>query len=266
MLDTVTEKVKGAAQAVSPDLMIRADDLKKSYDGKTLILKGINIDVRKGDRVALIGSNGCGKSTLLKCLIGLHDITGGSIETLGEKFTKAPTTEQRVRLRQQTGFVFQKHCLVRRRTILSNVIHGMLGDKGSWRAFSHTTALPEWRERALEALDEVKLADKAHSRADALSGGQQQRVAIARALVRRPRLLIADEPAASLDPVSGRNVMELFARLCDEHGITMVFTSHDMEHNAEFATRTVAVKKGVILFDKNAQRVAKSDLEATFNE
>jgi len=161
--------------------------------------------------------------------------------------------------------VFQKHCLVRRRTVLSNVIHGLFGAPGSWRAFSHSIAPEPWRQRALEALDAVNLADKAMMRADALSGGQQQRVAIARALVRRPRLLIADEPAASLDPVSGRNVMDLFQSLCGGQGITLLFTSHDMKHALDYATRVVALKQGRVLFDKPSGRVSQSDLNETFH-
>lgn len=114
----------------------------------------------------------------------------------------------------------------------------------------------------MQALGEVNLAHKALERADALSGGQQQRVAIARALIRRPRLLIADEPSASLDPASGRDVMELFAALCQQHGITLVFTSHDMEHATEFSDRVVALKDGKVQFDQPSANVL-SDMTAS---
>lgn len=252
-------------QTGSRERAVTVTALDKSYDGGHHILKGIDASIFQGERVAVIGSNGSGKSTLLKCIIGLHPISGGAVETLGEKFTSAPNPAQRNRLRRQTGFVFQKHCLVRRRSVLSNVVHGMLGAPGSWRAFTHSLAPAAWRERALESLEEVNLLDKAMSRADALSGGQQQRVAIARALTRRPKLLIADEPAASLDPASGRDVMELFTRLCREHGITLLFTSHDMEHTLEFAERVIAVKAGRVFFDKPSVLVTQRDLEKTFN-
>ena len=255
-----------AAASSAGGTLTRAAGLRKSYDGRTMVLDGVDLAVMDGERMALIGANGSGKSTLLKCLIGLHDISGGSVETLGERFSRAPSARQRARLRRRTGFVFQKHCLVRRRSVLSNVIHGLLGESGSWRGFCHATAPADWRYRAMAALEEVRLADKAMARADALSGGQQQRVAIARALVRRPRLLIADEPAASLDPVSGRKVMELFVQLCEEHRITVVFTSHDMKHAAEFATCTVALKMGRVLFHKRSGEVGDADLQATFND
>lgn len=261
--DTAPACSRAPLRTRAPAVAVTA--LTKSYNGSGQILNGIDVTIAQGERVAIIGSNGSGKSTLLKCIIGLHPITGGTVETLGENFSTAPNVAQRNRLRRQTGFVFQKHCLVRRRSVLSNVVHGMLGAPGSWRAFTHSLAPAAWRERALEALEEVNLLDKAMSRADALSGGQQQRVAIARALTRRPKLLIADEPAASLDPASGRDVMALFTRLCRDHGITLLFTSHDMEHTLEFAERVIAVKGGRVFFDKPSAQVTQQDLDETFN-
>ncbi|CUH65464.1 Phosphate-import ATP-binding protein PhnC [Thalassovita gelatinovora] len=245
--------------------LIMACGLTKSYDRRNMVLDGIDLRIWAGERVALIGSNGCGKSTLLKSLIGLHPISGGTLECFGNPVGAQSSRAQRLQMRRQTGFVFQKHCLVRRRTVLSNVIHGLYGDRGSWRAFSHSLAPEEWRARGLQALDEVDLADKAMRRADALSGGQQQRVAIARALVRRPQLLIADEPAASLDPVSGRNVMNLFSQLCRAHGITLLYTSHDMDHAIDYADRVIALKCGKVLFDRPAEKVTPADLKVTFD-
>lgn len=249
----------------SPQTVIAVKGLRKAYGNAAEILRGVDLAIRPGERVALIGANGSGKSTLLKCLVGLHPVTGGAVEVLGERFERAPAPAQRARLRRQTGFVFQRHGLVRRRSVLSNVVHGMMGLRGSWRAFTQALAPQDWREQAIAALAEVRLADRAMDRADKLSGGQQQRVAIARALIRRPRLLIADEPAASLDPAAGRDVMELFSRLCAGHGITLLFTSHDMDHATEFADRIVALKGGGIHFDKPSDRVIARDLESTFD-
>lgn len=262
MLDLLPERASPVDAMTGPVIATRG--LHKTYPNGRAVLKGIDLTIRQGERIALIGSNGCGKSTLLRCLIGLHDVTRGEVTTLGETFSGAPTAVQRTRLRRQTGFVFQKHCLVRRRSVLSNVVHGMLSEPGSWRGFAQCLAPDEWRRAALDTLAEVNLADRANARADALSGGQQQRVSIARALVRRPRLLIADEPAASLDPVSGHDVMALFTRLCAEHGITMLFTSHDMAHVRDYADRIIAVKAGRILFDKPSATTTEADLEETF--
>jgi len=266
MLDLVTDRPSAAAQALAQTgPLISARGLCKSYDRRRMILDGVDLEIAAGERVALIGSNGSGKSTLLKSLIGLHPISSGTLQCFGDPVDARGSRKQRLAMRRQTGFVFQKHCLVRRRTVLSNVIHGLFGDAGSWRAFSHALAPPDWRDRAMQALAEVDLADKALERADALSGGQQQRVAIARALVRRPRLLIADEPAASLDPVSGRNVMELFTQLCRDHGITLLYTSHDMAHAVDYADRIVALKGGKVLFDRPAAQVTRGDLKDTFD-
>ncbi len=247
------------------DAAIATTALKKSYhNGRTPVLHGVDLSIGHGERVALIGSNGSGKSTLLRCLIGLHPINEGTVQTLGETFDRVPTTAQRTRLRKQTGFVFQKHCLVKRHSVLTNVVHGMLGLQGSWRGFTQATAPGEWRRKALSALEDVNLGDKAKSRADNLSGGQQQRVAIARAIVRAPKLVIADEPAASLDPVSSREVMDLFSNLARTHGITLLFTSHDMDHAMAYSDRIIALKAGRILFDKASLDVSESDLEETF--
>ena len=249
----------------STDKIVNIRDLKKAYGASGPVLNGINASISKGERVALIGSNGSGKSTLLRCLIGLHPFCSGKVEVLNETFESQPSARQRNAIRLKTGFVFQQHCLVRRRSVLSNVVHGMLGDKGSWRGFCHHTAPSHWRENAINALRQVDLADKRISRADALSGGQQQRVAIARALVRKPSLLIADEPAASLDPVAGREIMRVFTDLCQEHGITLLFTSHDMEHTLEFADRVIAIKRGKVHFDLSSQHVTQQDLDSVFN-
>lgn len=263
MLDLAPDQIAPAATAFAEPI-ITTRDLKKSYNRRSVILNGVDLTIRRGERVALIGSNGCGKSTLLRCLIGLHDVTGGEVTTLGETFTGQPRGAQKARLRRQTGFVFQRHCLVRRRSVLSNVIHGMLSEPGSWRGFTQMLAPEPWRQAAIEALGKVNLADKAGQRADALSGGQQQRVAIARALVRQPSLLIADEPASSLDPVSGQDVMALFSRLCVEHGITLLFTSHDMAHARSHSDRIIALKGGRVLFDKPSAATTDADLEETF--
>lgn len=255
-----------ASAARSGTPVIEARGLMKSYDQRRPILKGVDLAISAGERVALIGSNGSGKSTLLRCLIGLHGISGGSLATMNQNLSARNHRAVQDSIRLKTGFVFQKHCLVRRRTVLSNVVHGFFGTPGSWRAHSHHLAPTAWRMRAMEALDDVRLADRALARADTLSGGQQQRVAIARALVRQPRLLIADEPAASLDPLSGQNVMELFARLCADHGITLLFTSHDMDHALTYANRVVALKNGRILFDKASDKVSQEDLKDTFDD
>ena len=246
--------------------ILRVQNLKKSYDKQNVILNGISLHIREGETVALIGSNGAGKSTLLKCLVGLHENTDGDVEVLGTRFTQTATRQQRHNIRKQIGFVFQNHGLVKRLSAHTNVVHGFLGQPGSWRAFNQAFAPQEWREKAMQALEAVKLSDKAKDRADSLSGGQAQRVAIARALVREPRLLIADEPAASLDPASGHTVMQQFVDLARENNITLIFTSHDMEHAVTYSDRVIALKGGKIYFDKPSGEVTKADLTGVFDQ
>ncbi len=256
--------LKEAVAPSSVEGVIVVRGLEKSYVPGQPILRHLNLEIVRGDRVALVGANGSGKSTLLKCMIGLHPNSGGSVRVFGEEFAAKPSAQQRVVIRRQTGFVLQRPCLVARRSVLSNVIHGMLGDPGSWRGFTHQFGKAEWRERAMAALEDVNLADKALQRADSLSGGQQQRVAIARALVRKPQLLIADEPAASLDPAAGKDVMGLFNELCERHGITLLFTSHDMEHAVSFSSRLIVLKGGRLTHDLPSLDVTEDILSEAF--
>ena len=244
---------------------IRTTALHKAYANGRAVFSGVDIRIEAGERVALIGSNGAGKSTLLKCLIGHTPFCHGEVATLGEAFTRAPDARQLARMRQQIGFVFQSHGLVRRQSVLTNVVHGMLGLPGSWRAWHQSIATEEARESAMQALGQVRLSGKASSRADELSGGQAQRVAIARALVRKPRLLIADEPAASLDPIAGREVMELFSDLAREHRITLVFTTHDVAHAVDFSDRIVALKAGGVHFDLPTADVSDDMLRGVYD-
>lgn len=256
--------VKAPAPVLAPQI-IGARGLAKTYPNGQRVFAGVDLDIRADQRVALIGSNGAGKSTLLKCLIGLLPTTLGEITTLGERFLAAPSGAQLARLRRQIGFVFQNHGLVGRQSVLTNVIQGKLGLPGSWRAFHHAFAPQHWREEAMAVLAEVRLADKAGARADQLSGGQAQRVAIARALIRRPRLLIADEPAASLDPAVGRDIMRIFSDLARDHGITLVYTTHDMQHALDYSDRIVALKDGRVHFDRPTARVSARDMEGVFH-
>jgi phosphonate transport system ATP-binding protein len=151
--------------------------------------------------------------------------------------------------------VFQQHNLVARASVLTNVVHGALGRVPFPAACSHRLAPDSLRAEALRCLARVGLAALAQARADRLSGGQSQRVAIARALMQRPALLLADEPAASLDPVAGEEVMGVFRRLVDEDGLTLVFTSHNLEHARRFADRAVGIRDGRVAIDCAADRL-----------
>ncbi len=245
--------------------VVACASVAKTYDGTKPVLRRVDLKVYAKERVALIGANGSGKSTLLKCMVGLHPITGGTISALGVNLNGRTQDSALRELRRQVGFVFQKHCLVGRLSVMSNVVHGMLGAPGSWRGFSHVTAPGAWRRLAMDALADVNLADRALERTDTLSGGQQQRVAIARALVRKPKILFADEPAASLDPNAGRDVMVLFSELCAQHALTLIYTSHDMRHARDYSERIVALKNGYVAFDAPSSSVTTPMLDGVFD-
>ncbi|WP_336741194.1 phosphonate ABC transporter ATP-binding protein [Aureimonas altamirensis] len=238
-------------------------DVHKSYSAAGgMVLQGVSLAIAERERVALIGPNGSGKSTLLRSLIGLHAVDRGTVHVLGRELRHGSLDRD---TRRQIGFVFQNHGLVMRLTALSNVIHGRLGFAGSWRAWHQAIAPSRWREEAVEALEAVGLGHRAGARADQLSGGQAQRVAIARALMRKPRLMIADEPAASLDPKTGMDVMETFTSVATERGTTLVFTTHNMLHARRFATRVVALRGGRIVLDERTANLGDADLERVFH-
>ncbi len=235
--------------------IITVDNIKMSYRA-TPILNGVSFGMEKGESVSLIGSNGAGKSTLIRCLLGLETISNGTINLFGNEIQNVKNRNLRL-VRCRVGVVFQKHNLVPRLSVLSNVIHGALGRNtqsiGSFlsgmRLWSHATADRLIREKALECLKRVKLSDMADRRADQLSGGQSQRVAIARALMQDPDLIIADEPAASLDPIAGVEVMELFKTLCVESGVSLLYSTHNISHAVHYADRLLAMKGGRLSLD-----------------
>ena len=253
--------------------LLTAEELTKVYGGggsasnaRTVrALDAVSLDIHEAETVALIGPNGAGKSTLLKSLVGLLPPSSGTVSALGERFSGEPSVAQRRAIRRQIGFVFQDHGLVGRLSALTNVVHGWLGQPGGWRAVHQSTAPGEARQRALSALADVRLEDKARARVDDLSGGQAQRVAIARAVMRKPRLLIADEPAAALDPAAGHEVMRRFVDLANARSLTLVFTSHDMEHALAYADRIVALKGGKLAFDRKRSDVSPQTLRDLFH-
>ena len=246
-------------------------DLTKTYPhaaGTTprSVLRGISFAVPAGDAVALIGANGAGKSTLLHCCTRLIEPSSGSVEVLGQAITTLPHRRLRA-VRAQIGFVFQRHNLVGRLSVLTNVVHGAQGRLPVFRAVAawfNALAPAQLRAEAMHCLDLVGLADFASHRADQLSGGQSQRVAIARALMQRPALLLADEPAASLDPGAGDEVMALFHDLTARRGITRVFTSHNLHHARAYADRIIALADGAIVIDRPAAQLAEADLRGLY--
>lgn len=242
---------------------VSAQGLAKSF-GKTAIFSDVSFRLVRGEAVALVGANGTGKSTLLRCILGLIPIDAGSVELLGQEVTNARPSQLRL-LRAQTGLVAQKHNLVPRLSVLTNVIHGLLGQHSGPRYWSQSFAPADARLAAMNALQKVGLAHLADRRADRLSGGQSQRVAIARALVSRPKVLIADEPCASLDPSAGEEVMAMFFDLVRSEGVTVVFTSHHIEHALTYGDRVLGLAEGKLKLDVTAKSLTASDLRGLYD-
>ena len=225
--------------------------LTKTFPRGAQALKAVSISVAAGEMVALIGASGSGKSTLLRHVSGFvaGDPGDGRVSVGGRLIQQGGRVERRIRrLRADVGFVFQQFNLVGRLTVLTNVLVGLLPRVPAWRSAA-LRFTPEERDEALRALHAVGIQHLAWQRASTLSGGQQQRVAIARALVQRAKLILADEPIASLDPESARNVMEILARINAEHGITVLVSLHQVQFALRYCPRTVALRLGEVVYD-----------------
>ena len=259
----VSSAQTGAALAPVLPVDIETRAVAKRF-GETPIFSGVSFRLARGEATALVGANGTGKSTLLRCLMGLIPTSGGSVHLLGQQ-TNETTGRQMRDIRAQVGLVSQKHNLVPRLSVLSNVVHGLLGKHPGVRHWSQALAPQSSRDAAMQALDRVGLADFASRRADRLSGGQSQRVAIARAIVGAPKVLFADEPCASLDPSAGEDVMELFFRLVRDEAVTVVFTSHNIEHALKYGDRVLGLAQGSIQLDATAASLSATELRGLYD-
>ncbi|MEL7126180.1 MAG: ATP-binding cassette domain-containing protein [Pseudomonadota bacterium] len=242
---------------------MRVTGLAKSF-GDTPIFADVSFGLSRGEAVAIVGANGTGKSTLLRCLMGLIPADTGDIDVLGTDVVRANTAGLRS-MRAQMGLVSQKHNLVPRLSVLSNVVHGLLGQHPGVRHWSQSFAPAASRNAAMQALEKVGLAHLANRRADRLSGGQSQRVAIARALVGQPKILIADEPTASLDPAAGEDVMDVFFALARQEGVTVVFISHNVTHALQYGDRVLGLAGGRMQLDARASALSAAQLRGLYD-
>jgi len=225
-------------------------DVSKTF-GARKALNGVSVEVAAGEMVALIGPSGSGKSTLLRSITGLQSIDPGkgTIAVFGEVVQKDGRVTGRVRAaRQKLGMIFQQFNLVGRLSLFSNVMLGCLGRIPAWKGTFGLWPSAD-KKKAMEALHRVGVADYAAQRANTLSGGQQQRGAIARALVQGARAILADEPVASLDPVSARKVMELLVELNQRDGLGVIVTLHQVDYAIRYCDRVIALQAGKVVYD-----------------
>jgi phosphonate transport system ATP-binding protein len=242
--------------------MLRVENISKTYGNGTQALKGVTFKVEPGEFVAVLGNSGSGKSTLLRCINRLVEPTKGSIFLDKDEITGASSSALRL-LRREIGIVFQQYNLVNRLTVWTNVMAGELGILPSWMGlagFFPRTSI----DRARVHLDRVGLADKANSRAGELSGGQQQRVGIARTLIQEPRIILADEPVSSLDPVSTKTIMDLLREINQKKGVPIICNLHLPDLAMEYAQRLLVLRNGKIDFDGVPKQMNPSRLEALY--
>jgi len=244
--------------------MFKIKGLSKKYSGRVTALEEINLEIDGPQVVMIIGSSGAGKSTLIRCINRLIEPTSGTITLNDVEITSLGKGGLR-KARRRIGMIFQEYNLVDRLTVMENVLSGRLGYVSFWQAYRRKYS-PEDISAAYELLDRVGLMDNADSRADALSGGQRQRVGIARALMQRPDLLLVDEPTASLDPKTSRQIMRLVVELAKEHGTPAIVNIHDVALARTFADRIVGLAGGRVAFDGTADEVTDQVLTDIYGE
>lgn len=241
--------------------LVQTNDLAVTYPNGHQALQPTSLTIYPGEFLVLLGASGAGKSTLLRSLNGLVRPTEGEIR-LSDIDRPQHNARAMREHRRRTGMVFQQHHLIGRQTVLANVLMGRVATRGSWQS-----VFPWSREDkllALGAIDRVGLIDKALVRADALSGGQQQRVGIARALIQQPRLMLADEPVASLDPVTAESVLTLLHDICKTDRLTAVVSLHQIEFAKKFADRIVGLNHGRVVFEGKPETLTDGDLQRLY--
>lgn len=242
--------------------MIEFIDVGKTYPNGVTALQNVNLKIDQGEFVAIIGLSGAGKSTLIRCINRMHDINEGTLNVNDVNVSNLKGREIR-EFRRKVGMIFQSFNLVTRTSVLNNVLISAVPELPSWRKLLGVFP-KEKKVLALEALDKVGILDKAYTRVDQLSGGQQQRVALARTLAQNPDIILADEPVASLDPVTAKVVMDDFKRINKETNMSILINIHHVELALEYADRVIGVRKGQIVYDGPSEDVSQDVLDQIY--
>jgi phosphonate transport system ATP-binding protein len=243
---------------------ILAKNLSKTFDGgKTFALKDINLEIAQGEFVSIIGLSGAGKSTFLRAINATNPPGTGSLQVLGQEVNTLGH-RQLIALRRQIGFIFQQFNLVKSLPVIRNVIMGRIGYMPLWRSLTGFFS-PEDQSIAKRALDSVGLEGRYHDKARNLSGGQQQRVAIARALVQEPKIILADEPMASLDPKLSEVVIQMLEKINRERQITVIVNIHVLSLATKYSRRIIAFRKGRVVFGGPPSALTEEKIEEIYH-
>ena len=241
--------------------MLEIKNLKKNFDGGTEALRGVNLKVNKGEFITILGPSGSGKTTLLRSINGLEKIESGNIYFEEEKITETYLPE----VQKKTGMIFQEFNLVNNLSAINNVLTGLLNSSSKFLSMFYLFT-KEQKLEALRALETVGLLNKSYNRADELSGGQRQRVGIARAIIKKPTLLLADEPVASLDPKAADLIMSLLKKINKQFNITVICNLHQVELASQYSDRIVGLLEGQILFNEKAKNLDKTSIKEIYKK
>tara|TARA_B100001248_G_scaffold237036_1_gene200743 strand:+ start:108 stop:830 length:723 start_codon:yes stop_codon:yes gene_type:complete len=239
--------------------MLEINDLKKTFDNGSAALKGVNLKINKGEFVSILGPSGSGKTTLLRTINGLEKSSGGEIY-FDDKTVNINTIPD---VQKKTGMIFQEFNLVNNLSAINNVLTGLLNSSSKFLSMFYLFTRAQKLE-ALRALETVGLLNKSYNRADELSGGQRQRVGIARAIIKRPTLLLADEPVASLDPKAADLIMSLLKKINKDFNITIICNLHQIELASKYSDRIVGLLDGEILFNDLAKNLDKTSIRTIY--
>ena len=239
--------------------MLEINDLKKTFDNGTPALKGVDLKINKGEFVSILGPSGSGKTTLLRSINGLENISSGEIYFDNKKVDNSSILE----IQKKTGMIFQEFNLVNNLSAINNVLTGLLNSSNKFLSLFYLFRKDQ-KIQALKSLETVGLLEKSYNRSDELSGGQRQRVGIARAIIKKPMLLLADEPVASLDPKAANLILSLLKKINQEFGTTILCNLHQVDLAKKYSDRVVGLLDGKIIFDEKSENINKVNLEKIY--
>ena len=239
--------------------MLEINNLKKTFENGSPALKGVDLKINKGEFVSILGPSGSGKTTLLRTINGLETSTGGEIYFDNKKVNNNNILE----VQKKTGMIFQEFNLVNNLSAINNVLTGLLNSSNKFLSLFYLFS-KEQKIEALRSLETVGLLEKSHNRSDELSGGQRQRVGIARAIIKKPLLLLADEPVASLDPKSSNLILSLLKKINQEFGTTILCNLHQVDLAKKYSDRVVGLMDGKIIFDEKSVNINEAYLKKIY--